>query len=390
MANTARRKDELEFEITKPEFAGSANDIRTFSDQQREIQAQMNANSKAWHTADDAEKTRLHEQNQILAAALGGSTSFNDQTGKWEGEGAYNKTAKFYGDQPGGYSSYSSKYSRQIDDLWNQLSNYGYGDFLNGDLYGALEGQYTTLGQQAMQDTLGQVSARTGGMASSYAGTVAQAAYNNYMQQLEQAAMDMYSDEYGRKSNNLSTLMSMDNNAYNRFANERDFSYALKQDELAQAEARAEMLAAFGDYSGYSALGFTDDQIAMMEAAAAAAAKGKGGPGKKVEDEYKNLFDEMRALGVNNETDAVGFLFNKGVKDEDTIAYILSYFNAGLEADANELPYTESRTFQRVYNQITSGNLDITKVGELIDNADVDDDTKDYLYGVAKSVYEKK
>lgn len=389
MANTARRKDELEFEVTKPEFAGSANDIRTFSDQQREIQAQMNANSKAWHTADDAEKTRLHEQNQVLAAALGGSTSFNDQTGKWAGEGAYNKTAKFYGDQPGGYGSYSSKYSRQIDDLWNQLSNYGYGDFLNGDLYGALEGQYTRLGQQAMQDTLGQVAARTGGLASSYAGTVAQGAYNNYMQQLEQAAMDMYADEYGRKSNNLSTLMSLDNNAYNRFTNERDFNYALKQDELAQASEKAQMLAAFGDYSGYSALGYTPEQIAMMEAAAAAAAKGKGGPGKR-EEEYKNLFDEMRALGIDNNTDAVGFLFNKGIKDDDTIEYFLSYFNDGLEADANELPYTESRTFQRVYNQIMSGNLDISKVGDLIDGANIDDDTKDYLYGVAKSVYEKK
>lgn len=382
MANTARRKDELEFEVTKPEFAGSANDIRTFSDQQREIQAQMNANSKAWHTADDAEKTRLHEQNQILAAALGGSTSFNDQTGKWGGEGAYNKTAKFYGDQPGGYGSYSSKYSRQIDDLWNQLSNYGYGDFLNGDLYGDLEGQYTRLGQQAMQDTLGQVAARTGGLASSYAGTVAQGAYNNYMQQLEQAAMDMYADEYGRKSNNLSTLMSLDNNAYSRYLNERDFNYGVEKDRLAQADAKAQMLAAFGDYSGYGALGYTPDQIAMMESAAEAAANSKGGPGKGKEKDL--ISDNLKALGYDTLSEIKTYLYDIGKDPEDVEAMAPEYL-ALIKANGNIS--APKYSYDSLMSAIVSKQYTAAQVESMIESSGLPDPAKNALYRQATAVY---
>ena len=43
---------------------------------------------------------------------------------------------------------------------------------------------YTREGQRAMQDTIGQVSARTGGIASSYATSAGNQAYNYMMQQL--------------------------------------------------------------------------------------------------------------------------------------------------------------------------------------------------------------
>lgn len=43
---------------------------------------------------------------------------------------------------------------------------------------------YARHGKRAMQDTLGEVSARTGGLASSYAGAVAQETYDNYMAEL--------------------------------------------------------------------------------------------------------------------------------------------------------------------------------------------------------------
>lgn len=58
---------------------------------------------------------------------------------------------------------------------------------------------YSRHGRRAMQDTLGEVSARTGGLASSYAGAVAQETYDNYMAELSdrypelvKAAYSMY------------------------------------------------------------------------------------------------------------------------------------------------------------------------------------------------------
>lgn len=79
-----------------------------------------------------------------------------------------------------------------------ELAGMNYNAFKQGDQYAGLKKSYETQGQRAMQDTLGQVAARTGGLASSYATGAAQQSYNNYMQTLEDAARSMFNDEYSR------------------------------------------------------------------------------------------------------------------------------------------------------------------------------------------------
>lgn len=69
-------------------FAGSATGVNTYTDDQSSIKAQMNANSQAWHTADDATKKQLEAQNKALAAQLGGSVGFDASTGTWSGTAA--------------------------------------------------------------------------------------------------------------------------------------------------------------------------------------------------------------------------------------------------------------------------------------------------------------
>ena len=53
----------------------------------KDLQDQMNKNSAAWHGASQAEKDRLHQENQKLQQQIdsmsGGSSSFNSSTGKW-------------------------------------------------------------------------------------------------------------------------------------------------------------------------------------------------------------------------------------------------------------------------------------------------------------------
>lgn len=52
-----------------------------------ELQAQKDKNSQAWHSASQAEKDRLHQENvklqQQIDSMTGGSSSFNSSTGKW-------------------------------------------------------------------------------------------------------------------------------------------------------------------------------------------------------------------------------------------------------------------------------------------------------------------
>ena len=74
----------------------------------------------------------------------------------------------------------------------DSLRNMNYTEFTQGDDYKALAQRYRQNGQRAMQDTLGQLAARTGGMASSYATTAAQQANNDYMRTLEDAARSVY------------------------------------------------------------------------------------------------------------------------------------------------------------------------------------------------------
>ena len=78
---------------------------------------------------------------------------------------------------------------------------------VNGDaLYRHYKDQYTQLGQKAMQDTMGQASALTGGYGSSYAQNVGQQAYNSYMEQLGDVIPALYQlayDRYQDKGNRL-------------------------------------------------------------------------------------------------------------------------------------------------------------------------------------------
>lgn len=113
-------------------------------------------------------------------------------------------------------------------------------------LYQSYQKQYTRQGQTAMQDTLGQIAARTGGMASSYAGTAAQQTYDNYMQalsdkipELQQAAYEMYRDQGSDMRDNLSMLLSLESNDYNKYLNDlaqyntnRQFDYNARQDAI--------------------------------------------------------------------------------------------------------------------------------------------------------------
>lgn len=98
------------------------------------------------------------------------------------------------------------------DALNKMLSQYlgsNYNDYLNSSNYAALRNQYAYNGQRAMEDTIGQLAARTGGMASSWAGSVGQGAYNNYMQQLASAAQQAYQNERSNQRADISLLQGI-------------------------------------------------------------------------------------------------------------------------------------------------------------------------------------
>lgn len=183
--------------------------------------------------------------------------------------------------------TYTEKYQTQIDDLMGQILNredFSY-NYLTDPLYQQYRDAYTREGTRAMQDTMGQAASRTGGYLSTAGQVAAQQANNYYMAQLgdkipelQQLAYAMYLDDYDMDTNNLGLLQGLEEFNYDKYLTDldqyntdRDFSYNASQDEYAKNLSRAELLAALGDFSGYEALGYSDSDIARLNAAYAAA-----------------------------------------------------------------------------------------------------------------------
>lgn len=216
-----------------------------------------------------------------------------------------------------GYPGFSSRYDPQIQALYQAILSrepFSY-DAASDPLYGQYKQSYTRGGQRAMQDTLGQMALRTGGLASSYAESAAQQTYDNYMAaladkipELQQLAYQRYQDELSGKRADLSMLLGLDDVDYNRWSGDRSFDYNAYRDQVADdqwaksfdyqqqrdaasdsqwqqqwdysraqedytrrlqlAQQYAELT---GDYSGFLEAGWTPEQVA------AAAAKGSGG-----------------------------------------------------------------------------------------------------------------
>jgi hypothetical protein len=76
-----------------------------------------------------------------------------------------------------------------------EAASMSYDDFLQGDTYEDLAKRYSEKGKMAMDDTIGKVAARTGGIASSYATQAGQQAYGDWMTRLEETARAMYDAE---------------------------------------------------------------------------------------------------------------------------------------------------------------------------------------------------
>lgn len=120
----------------------------------------------------------------------------------------------------------------------------------------ALQGSFADIGTQEQQ-ALADSALERSKLKVQYSAAVDQAiAQNNY-----ELANALY-QEYVRQD----TLAQQAAAAAQEQANwQAQFDYQKQQDAWTNAAAQAELLAGFGDFSGYKALGYSDAQIAMMQ-----------------------------------------------------------------------------------------------------------------------------
>ena len=147
---------------------------------------------------------------------------------------------------------YQSQWAAQIDDILGRIMNreeFSYD--VNGDaLYQQYKDNYIQQGKMAMQDTMGQAAAMTGGYGNSYAATAGNQAYqaslgelNNVIPELYQMALDKYTREgdelldqyailgdqenqdYAKYQDTYNQWLAERDNAYDRYDAERDYDY---------------------------------------------------------------------------------------------------------------------------------------------------------------------
>lgn len=282
--------------------SGAVTQVRTNTGGQRKIKARMAANSLAWHNAKtQAEKDALHAQNEALAKALGSGVVYDAASGKWSGRADGYQAPKA--------PSYTAQYQPALEQAVSKAVNrapFSY-DPEQDPAYQQYKADYTRAGKRAMRDTLGELSARTGGLASSYAGSAAQQAYDGYMAglageipALRSLAYEMYQDEGDRLREDVNLLSGLDERDYARYESQLDqynkdraFTYEQYRDSVSDAQAgdklayqkerdeagdaaeaeerayqraltKARTLAAAGDFSGYEALGYAPEEIERM------------------------------------------------------------------------------------------------------------------------------
>ena len=187
--------------------------------------------------------------------------------------------------------AYQSRWDDELTSLYDQIRNrkkFSY-DMGTDPLYQQYREQYQRLGRLAMQDTMGQAAALTGGYGSTYGEQVGQQAYNAYLQnlndivpQLQQQAYQRYQDEGTDLYNQYSLVKGREDTDYGRYRDTvSDYYSDLSDARSAYNSERSLDQSQWATMLDYWAQKANNENAAYLQALAAeqAAAKGSGGGG---------------------------------------------------------------------------------------------------------------
>lgn len=187
--------------------------------------------------------------------------------------------------------AYQSRWDDELTSLYGQIRNrkkFSY-DMGTDPLYQQYREQYQRLGRLAMQDTMGQAAALTGGYGSTYGEQVGQQAYNAYLQnlndivpQLQQQAYQRYQDEGTDLYNQYSLVKGREDTDYGRYRDTvSDYYSDLSDARSAYNSERSLDQSQWATMLDYWAQKANNENAAYLQALAAeqAAAKKSGGGG---------------------------------------------------------------------------------------------------------------
>ena len=196
--------------------------------------------------------------------------------------------------------AYQSQWQSKINDTLGKIENRDPFTYdVNGDaLYQQYAQQFAQKGKMAMQDTMGQAAAMTGGYDNSYAATVGNQAYQSYLTEANNAIPTFYQmalDNYTRQGQELKDLYSLYSDRenvdygkyrdevgdwqserdylaniyynerdfdYGKYTDDRDFSYGNFRDDISDQQWEKEYAQAVAQYNANLAYQQERDRIA--------------------------------------------------------------------------------------------------------------------------------
>lgn len=126
--------------------------------------------------------------------------------------------------------TYAGTYDAKLEEIYDKIVNRDKFKYdVNGDaLYQQLAAQYQQQGKMAMEDTMGQAAAMTGGYGNSYAVTAGNQAYQGYLQKINEMVPELHDAALARYNAEGEALMD----EYALTGDLRDEEYGRYQDEL--------------------------------------------------------------------------------------------------------------------------------------------------------------
>lgn len=220
---------------------------------------------------------------------------------------------------------YQSQWDGELTELYNRIANrkpFSY-DIGTDPVYQQYREQYQRQGRLAMQDTMGQAAALTGGYGSTYGEQVGQQAYNAYLQKLNDIVPDLYNAAYNRYRdegtdlyNQYGLLSDRENQAYSRYRDTvNDYYSDLSDARSAYDSAYSRDYNQWSDQLSYWAQKAANEnsaylqQLAAQSRASGGSGGGSGGSSKSKETTAQsgkgyidNTYNKGGAGGVQSKT----------------------------------------------------------------------------------------
>lgn len=209
------------------------------------IRQYIEAYNKAYAEGDKAGQQAAHDAAEKIRAKYDYSGGVDGSDYIKLGTGASPAKADTSWLDKLGDSSYTYDSSGQISAKLDALLNrekFSY-DAASDPLYQQYRKQYTREADRSAEDVLGKTAVMTGGMPSTAAVMASQQASDYQMSQmtdkipeLQQLAYSMYQDDLSADRADLSTLIGLEDNNYNRWLTDRNYLYQLARDQVSDQQ----------------------------------------------------------------------------------------------------------------------------------------------------------